>query len=291
MSDHATEFFSIKIKRPHGVTETCWINCLGIKQGSFTRTDPFGWTETGVYVNDLEEGLVQVMVDGIVRRWGHKHFGKWNGPVFDYFADGTLAEKTNYVNGHPRGGTKRWDAQNGDLVKLGTNDADHYFTGIRASYHGNHIPKNITYYKKDQPFGLDPFFDPRGVLVQLDRYDERGILTSLTGEDQAILKLARFFEYKDTPAYAIVTAEQRRAVEAFQKRYPKSAFAEVFKPQTEQMAQANHCIQEALAIPHAPEVVCHHTGLRRHSAKKEAPGINIAHPIFLWLPSLARVRG
>jgi len=288
MPDHATDLIPIEVKRPHGVTEKCFVDCFGQKQGSFTRTDGFGWVEKGSYVNDFEEGLVHLYLDDIVRRWGHKHFGKWHGPVFGYSAKGVLEEKTNYVNGVPRGGTKRWDAQSGDLVKLGSNDENLYFTGIRASYHSNHIPKNITFYKKDQPFGLDTFFDKRGVLVQLDRYDEHGVLTSLTGEDQAILKLARFFEYKDTPAYAIVTEEQRRAVEAFQKRYPKSTFAKVFTPQS--AMTANHCIQEALETPHAPEVVCHHAGFRRHSAKKE-PVINIAHPFFLWLPSLARVRG
>ena len=289
MSDCATKLFPREIHLEDGSTLHCFVDCFDIKQGPYTLTDRYGGIEVGTFVNNLEEGDCRLLIDGVVRRWGYKHEGGWNGPVFTYAASGVVQDKTNHVHGSPRGGTKAWDPETGNLVRLGTHDSNLHFTGIRVGYHhSTHSPRSITFYKKDQPFGLEPFFDPRGVVVQLTRYDDRGVEEALTSEDQAILKVARLFEYKKAPAYTIETAEQRRAVEDFQRRYPKSLFANIFRPQPEQPTTANRCIQDALAIPHLPEVICQHIDAK---PRKRAHSLTIADPLFGWLPSLARVRG
>ena len=280
-----TELTPVEIKLPYGEVEKCCVDGLGMKQGAFVRKDSFGRVEEGFYQDNFEEGRVQLKINDITRCSGFKHFGKWEGPVCFYNEQNRLVEKTNFVKGNPRGGTKKWD-RNGNLVKLGHHDADLYFTGVRISYYDNNTPKNISFYKRDQLCGLDTFYDPKGVLVQVERYNDKGVPVPLTDEDKAMLKVTKLFEYKDAPAYTITNEQQQAAVDAFRKQFPNSAFLEVFKHEKQQRTQTNPYLKAALEILTQPKAVCRHGQVKRKDSS-----MTIAHPVFTWLPSLAHVRG
>ena len=239
-------------------------------------------------MDNLRHGLFQIKEDGILKCEGTYFYGKYQGLLCRYASNGQMIEKSIYINGEPRGLSKKWD-EHGSLTKLGRYDREGYFTGVRISYHDNHHPKNITYYKKDDPHGLDAWYDKRGILVQLERRNQ-GAPRPLTEEDQAMLKLAQLFvDYRPNPApaYAITTEEQRLAVEAFRRKYPKSAFLEVFQKEEAAHRQRASQLKEFLETVqlYQPKVVCGH---RKQTRQK--PGLTIADSLFSWMPAFARVR-
>ena len=303
----STVLTPVEISQPYGVKAKCSVDSFGLKQGAYEETDSFGLSETGTYVNNLKHGPFQVKENGHLKCEGMYFFGKYQGLLYRYAPNGQMIEKSIYINGELRGMSRKWD-EHGSLTKLGRYDKEGYFTGVRISYHDNHHPKNISYYKRDDLHGLDAWYDKRGVLVQLERH-KQGSSRPLTEEDRDILKLAQMFvDYRanPAPAYAITNAAQYFAVEAFRHKYPESAFLEVF-PKKEEVESR----QEAAAYQKAAKARKAEEERRQRAAelkkflestqlyqpkvvghqKKEQPkpSITIADSFFRWMPAFAHV--